>query len=153
MTSKHPAVYTRQEIAYNNYAGRTMSSKAVKNAIKAGKVDVALELVLDLDDPNLTEVQEKGGRDVWKYDGDLSLEDTLKGGHSDVPQPLCSAISMFPGPMFPSRPNYVTQSPGSPVLCSPIPMFPGPMFPGPYVPQSLCPPLGLPVFPDTYVPG
>ena len=139
MTSKHPAVYTRQEIAYNNYDGRTMSSKAVKNAIKAGKVDVALELVLDLDDPNLTEVQEKGGRDVWKYDGDLSLEDTLKGGHSDVPQPLCSAIPMFPGPMFPSRPNYITQSPGSPSyvprsLCSPVLCSPVPMFPNLYVP-------------------
>ena len=81
MTSKDPAGYTRKQIAYNNYDGRTMSSKAVKNAIKAGKVDVALELVFDIDDPNLSKVDEKDGRDVWKYDGDLSLEDTLKAVH------------------------------------------------------------------------
>ena len=83
--------------------------------------------------------------------------------HPDVPQSLCSPISMFPGPMFPDLyvprsyvpRSYVPQylcSPVSmfPVLCSPIPMFPGPVFPGPYAPQSLCSP--VPMFPDTYVP-
>ena len=74
----------------------------------------------------------------------------LQGVNSDVPQSLCSPISMFPGPMFPSI--YVPQSLCSPVLCSPIPMFPGPMFPvpmfpNPYVPQYLCSPIGLPMFP------
>ena len=73
---------------------------------------------------------------------------TPNRGHPDVPQSLCSPISMFPGPMFPSI--YVPQSVCAPVLCSPIPMFPGPMFPGPYVPQSLCSP--VPMFPYIYVP-
>ena len=76
--------------------------------------------------------------------------------HPDVPQSLCSPISMFPGPMFPGpmfpsiyvpqslcSPFYVPRSLCSPVLCSPVPMFPNP-----YVPHYLCFP--IPMFPGTF---
>ena len=64
----------------------------------------------------------------------------LKRGLPDVPQSLCSPISMFPSLYVPRF--YVPRSLCSPVLCSPVPMFPNP-----YVPQYLCSP--IPIFPGT----
>ena len=99
----------------------------------------------------------KQGRPYCSIVGDTIMVSLISmsflWGHPDVPQSLCSPISMFPGPMFPS--TYGSQSLCSPVLYSPIPMFPSPMFPGPYAPQSLCSPVPMypiPMLPGTYLP-
>ena len=73
LTSKDPFVHNKHQIANNNYNDR---SKAERHAMQEGKTDYAIEVRLDKNDPDLKQVGKKSGRDIWKYNGDLPLENT-----------------------------------------------------------------------------
>ena len=73
LTSKNPFDHNKHQIANNNYDVR---SKAERQAMQEGKTDWAIEMRLPKNDPGLQQVGQNSGRDIWKYNGDLSLENT-----------------------------------------------------------------------------